>query len=1366
MKKQNQLLTATFAAAILATVPMQATTEAAVVFPDVKADSTHFGPIHALAQVGVVSGFPDGTYRPSVAVTRGQAAKILAGVLQLNTQNVQNPQYTDVATTNEYYGAIAALTQAGIISGFEDGTYRPNATITRGHMAKMIVEGLRLQSAGGESSFTDVPATHQYKAYVDALFTYGITKGQPDGSATFGVNNMVTRGQLATFIARAKEAMQQPQPQPEPESFSLTVLHQNDLHANLNNIARTVTAVNEQRAENDNTLLLHAGDVFSGTLYFTEYRGQADVTFLNMMGVDAFTFGNHEFDLGSSSDGHQALAELIDSAQFPIVSSNVDFSKDEALADFQTRTISDNPQDGRVYDAIIKTIDGEKVGIFGLTTAETVDISSPGPVAFENYLQKAEATVKALQAQGINKIIALTHIGYDDNPAVDNDQQLAMRVDGIDVIVGGHTHTQLDEPVVIDEDEAGDEKEPTVIVQAYQYNEYLGKLDVTFDEDGIVDTVAGELLAIAEYDEDEEAKEALAVFRERIEELQQQQIGATATAAFVNPRTSNSGNTAGTSVRNSETALGNLISAGMLQKAKQFAPNVVMALQNGGGIRQPIDAGPITVGEIINVLPFGNTLATMQVTGAELKQAFEHSLKEYPKESGGFLHVAGGRITVDLEKPVGSRVQKIEYNNNGTWVMVQPSSTYTIATNAFTAKGGDGFPMFAKAYEEGRVTDLGLSDWETFAEYIAAQKTVTPTLRNYYVKPQTQPTPVPVPPVSGGGGNTTPPTPTAKALDMTIMHQNDTHARLDAVARTVTAVKEVRAAKKNTLLLHAGDVFSGTLYFTEFYGQADVEFMNMMGVDAFTLGNHEFDLGALPTKNKSLADFLKAMEFPIVSANVDASKDEHLSPLQSRTVTASPTDGRIYDAIIKSVDGEKVGIFGLTTSETVDISSPGTVAFENYIEAAKATVTKLQAQGVNKIIALTHIGYDDNANVDNDQQLAKLVAGIDVIVGGHTHTKLEMPVVVATANDADDEPTIIVQAYQHNDFLGTLDVSFDAKGVITKHSGTLIALTGTETATLPKEDEAAKAALQKYKAQVDEISQDRIGVTLANALANPRLSDPSSESVRANETILGNLITEGMLEKAQSLNPNVVLAFQNGGGIRAPIDVGDVTVGEVISVLPFGNTLAFAQVTGTELYKTFEHALKELPKESGGFLHVAGGRVTYDASKPVGSRVVSIEVLVDGEYELLPNSDATYMVATNAFTAKGGDGFTDLGNAYADGRVQDLGLSDWENFRDYLVREKDRIPTEVRGTLVPVKVVTAEELAQLGDYSGDVIIEDTAAALAQIDGLTVDGNVTIRSTTAGNVTINNATISGDLNITAVDGEVTLNNVEVAGDTIR
>ena len=1349
---RNRFLTATLATAVVATVAVQAPVAAAIVFPDVKQDSTHFGPIHALAQAGVVKGFPDGTYRPNEAVTRGQAAKILAGVLQLNTQNVPNPQFKDVPTTHQYYGAIAALAQAGIVSGFEDDTYRPQATITRGHMAKIIVEGLQLQ-AKGASNFSDVPSNHQYKAYVDALFTNGITKGQPDGSTVYGVNNAVTRGQIATFIARAKEALT------KPDTFALTVLHQNDLHANLNNIARTVTAVKEQRAANDHTLLLNAGDVFSGTLYFTEYSGQADLTFLNMMGVDAFALGNHEFDLGSSTDGHKALANFIKGAKFPVVGANVDVSKDAQLNDLQSRTVSATPTNGRIYDAIIKHIDGEKVGIFGLTTAETAAISSPGSVAFENYLQKAAATVEKLEAQGVNKIIALTHIGYDDNAAIDNDQELAKRVDGIDIVVGGHSHTQLNEPVVVEQDETGAKKDPTVIVQAYQYNEFLGKLDVTFDDDGVLETIDGELLKISDYAEDAAALAALAPYKARIQEIEQQQIGATATAAFPNPRTSDSGNTTGTSVRNSETALGNLIAEGMLAKSKQFAPNVVMALQNGGGIRQPINEGPITVGEVINVLPFGNTLATMQLTGAELKQAFEHSLSAYPAESGGFLHVAGGRITFDATKPAGSRVLKIEYHNNGTWTEIQPTTTYTIATNAFTAKGGDGFTMFAKAYAEGRVTDLGLADWETFAEYLTEQKTVTPKLYNTYTNTNGQPI---QPPTTGGGG-TVPPVVTPKTFDVTIMHQNDTHARLDNVAKTVTAVNEVRANKKNTLLLHAGDVFSGTLYFNQFSGQADVVFMNEMGVDAFVFGNHEFDLGSSETAHKGLADFLKAAKFPTVAANVDASKDPNIGPLQSRTVSSTPQNGQVYDAIIKTINGEKVGIFGLTTAETADISSPGSIVFENYVTKAKETVAKLEAQGVNKIIALTHIGYDDSVAIDNDQQLAKNVAGIDVIVGGHTHTKLDPPVVVAREMDADDAPTIIVQAYQHNDFLGTLDVTFDEKGVITKHNGQLI-----DIAT-KAEDPKAAALLKPYKDAVATLGATETGVTLAQALPNPRTSDAGNTagiSVRSHETILGNLITEGMLEKAKTFNANTLLAMQNGGGIRTSIDAGPVTVGEVINVLPFSNTLALANVSGEELYSIFEHSFSAYPAESGGFLHVAGGRVTYDATQPVGSRVVMIEALQDGEYVIIPKSETMYTIATNAFTAKGGDGFEDFKAAYADGRVQDLGLSDWENFRDYLVSQKDQIPTTVRGTLVAAKVVTAEQLQTTTTYDGNIVIKDTSEALSAMNGVTVNGNVTIIPTTAGGVTLTNMKITGNLDVSQVDGVVTLDDVDVAGDTIR
>lgn len=509
-------------------------------------------------------------------------------------------------------------------------------------------------------------------------------------------------------------------------------MHSNDTHANLANIARKVTAVKEIRAKKPNALLLDAGDVFSGTLYFNEFKGQADLAFMNLMKYDVMTFGNHEFDLGATPEGHQALVDFIKGSQFPFVSSNVDFSKDTKFTGLFTDLISSEPQNGKIYNGIIKEVNGEKVGIFGLTTAETKDISSPGSIAFEDYITEAKKAVKAFEDKGVNKIIALTHIGFDDNPAYDNDQILAKSVEGIDVIVGGHSHTQLDKPVVVDKNIAGQAKAATLIVQAYQYNDYLGTLDVTFNNKGVVVAHNGALLKVADYAEDAQALATLKPFKDKVEELSNTETGASASIALDNPRTG--GDNTKPSVRKNETPLGNLITDGMLKKAKQYNNDVIMALQNGGGIRAGINQGPITVGEVITVLPFGNTLATMSLTGKELKEALEVSVGQYPAENGGFLHVSGAKVEFDSTKAKGQRIVKVSYmDGQGKYVEIQDNVTYTIATNAFTAKGGDGYDVFKKAYEEGRVTDLGLSDWENLAEHITSLGTVNPKVEGRVV---------------------------------------------------------------------------------------------------------------------------------------------------------------------------------------------------------------------------------------------------------------------------------------------------------------------------------------------------------------------------------------------------------------------------------------------------------------------------------------------------------------------------------------------------------------------------------------------------------------------------------------------------------
>ncbi|MGX8237139.1 5'-nucleotidase C-terminal domain-containing protein [Exiguobacterium undae] len=506
--------------------------------------------------------------------------------------------------------------------------------------------------------------------------------------------------------------------------FSLALLHTNDTHASLDNAPKRATAIKERRAayraEGTPSLLLDAGDVFSGSLYFNEFKGQADLELMNYMKYDMMTFGNHEFDLGEQDQG-AALQAFVAGAQFPFITANVNFSKNPLFNGYQKNTITSGPDEGHIYQGIIKEINGEEVGFFGLTTEETKDISSPGSITFSNYIKSAQSTVDKFKKRGVNKIVALTHIGYDDNPAVDNDQLLARNVDGIDVIIGGHTHSQLDKPVYVPADEETKKKEPTIIAQAFQYSDFLGDVNVTFDYKGKIKSYDGSLIPVKALVADAKAAEILKPYADKIAAIKNQEVGATVVNELVNPRT-NPTNTV--SVRNSETALGNLITDAMLDKAKKVNPETVIAVQNSGGIRAAINAGPLTAGEILTTLPFGNTLATVKMTGAQLKELFEISVGLAPLENGGFLQVSGMKLTYDGSKAAGQRVTKMELNTNGTFTVLDPAKTYVVATNAFTAKGSDGLTPFKTAYDEGRVTDLGLSDWENLRDFAVEKKTL------------------------------------------------------------------------------------------------------------------------------------------------------------------------------------------------------------------------------------------------------------------------------------------------------------------------------------------------------------------------------------------------------------------------------------------------------------------------------------------------------------------------------------------------------------------------------------------------------------------------------------------------------------------
>lgn len=473
---------------------------------------------------------------------------------------------------------------------------------------------------------------------------------------------------------------------------------------------------------------------------------------------------------------------------------------------------------------------------------------------------------------------------------------------------------------------------------------------------------------------------------------------------------------------------------------------------------------------------------------------------------------------------------------------------------------------------------------------------------------------------------------------LTIMHTNDTHAEHmpgsngnGGVARQLSVVKQIRAEAANSLLLDAGDRFTGSLFHQQYHGQDNVQIMNLLGYDAMTLGNHEFDNG-----DDVLAAFLDGLNFPVVNANIDFSASTLLA-------------GKVIPSTIIEKNGEKIGILGLITPEAPILASPGKelVFSEDLVGSAQTVVDELTAQGVNKIILLTHIGFYE------DQALAPQLSGVDIIVGGHSHTFISTgytggesvyPVVLESASG---EPVLVVTASSKNTYLGRLDVEFDAAGVLADWSGDAILLSAYITP-----DPEMDAILTSLAAPIEELKQTVIGESSVFLVGDRSVC-------RVEECNLGNLITDA-LRAATGAD----IAIENGGGIRADIPEGQVTLGHVLTVLPFGNLTSTFSLSGADVWTMLENGVSQVESGAGRFPQVSGLRFSWDGSKEPGSRIVSVDVWNQdtSAYEPL-NLEAVYFVASNDYMRQGGDGYSVLAensmNAYDYGTPLDVILADY-----------------------------------------------------------------------------------------------------------
>ncbi|MFP5238426.1 MAG: bifunctional metallophosphatase/5'-nucleotidase, partial [Acidobacteriota bacterium] len=401
----------------------------------------------------------------------------------------------------------------------------------------------------------------------------------------------------------------------------------------------------------------------------------------------------------------------------------------------------------------------------------------------------------------------------------------------------------------------------------------------------------------------------------------------------------------------------------------------------------------------------------------------------------------------------------------------------------------------------------------------------------------------------------------AKPYRLTILHTNDIHARMaefnhlgqtctqeesvqgacfGGYPRIAAAVEAERKKGGNTLLLDAGDQFQGTLFYTALKGKPSQTAMNALRYQAMTLGNHEFDDGPANLEQT----FLNGLNVPVLAANLDASGDPALK-------------ARIKPWTVLTVGGRKIGLVGLANEDTSRLSNPGPeLTFHDAAQALRQAVKELAAQKAEIVIAVTHVG------LERDRQLAAEVDGVDVIVGGHSHSLLSgmdpkavapYPLVVQSPSG---KPVLIVQAEAWGKYLGELAVEFDAKGAPVSWSGAPLLL----DASRPQDP----AMLNRVRAMQEEL-KPYMGQVVG------RIAEHLLPECRHGECGLGDIMADAIRMSAR--NQGVQAAFINAGSIRAGLKAGDVTMGDLLTFYPFTDNVATFQLSGRDLRTVLEHGV-------------------------------------------------------------------------------------------------------------------------------------------------------------------------------------------------
>ena len=484
-----------------------------------------------------------------------------------------------------------------------------------------------------------------------------------------------------------------------------------------------------------------------------------------------------------------------------------------------------------------------------------------------------------------------------------------------------------------------------------------------------------------------------------------------------------------------------------------------------------------------------------------------------------------------------------------------------------------------------------------------------------------------------------------------ILHSNDVHGAIMGYAYMAELRNEMEAKGAEVVVVDAGDFSQGTPYVSSSKGATAIDMMNAAGYDIVTLGNHEFDFGYA-----QLMENLSAAEFTTLCADV-LLDETGKSILDGSTIMEFPS-------------GLKLGFFGMETPETATKVNPGLIreisfaTFDKLYETAQEQVDKLRADGADLVIGLCHLGVDAESKPNGYRSIDLLakVSGIDFILDGHSHT-------VMTAGEA-GEPIQSTGTKFAN--IGVVVIDNETKAI---ESHYLISTAGLAMDA----DVAAKA-----QGIIDEVDAKYGAVFAKTEVLLNGERDPGN---RTEETNLGDLITDAMVwyvakeGGTEQEEPYELVGITTGGGIRATIEAGDITMKDINTVLPFGNTVAVVYVTGNELLEALEASTFSTPTAIGGYPQTSGIQWTLDTTKafdqgdlyildgkettyyaPASIQRVSIQSVNGKPFD----PEATYAVVTNNFCAVGGDTYNVFGRAYAAGTTFDTGIPMDEALMSYI----------------------------------------------------------------------------------------------------